>query len=167
MQKIFFISDLHFDHENVIKYDKLPYSSAEEMNRSLIRKWNSVVSKNDVVWFLGDLHLGGRKCYDRIVSLVAQLNGIKHMVRGNHDRLKDIDYLQMGFKTVHARPIILKERFILSHAPLSTMNENSGFYYIFGHVHSADQIPPCSKGICVCSSLLGGYPIQVAVFDAA
>lgn len=55
MSKVFFTSDLHFGHENVIKFDNRPFRSVEEMDAELISRWNNKVKKGDLVYVLGDL----------------------------------------------------------------------------------------------------------------
>ena len=54
-QKIFFTSDLHFGHENVLRFDNRPFQTIEEMDEELIRRWNAKVGKGDLVYVLGDL----------------------------------------------------------------------------------------------------------------
>ena len=56
--KIFITADLHLGHANIIRYCGRPYRDVNEMNEDLIRRWNSVVSDNDRVFFLGDFALG-------------------------------------------------------------------------------------------------------------
>lgn len=53
-QNIFFTSDTHFWHENIIKFCNRPFSSVEEMNDTIIENWNKVVGENDIVFHLGD-----------------------------------------------------------------------------------------------------------------
>lgn len=97
---IFFTSDLHFYHANVIAFCKRPYrtknpyyrlkewwtgrismKSAEVMNETLIANWNSVVSQDDDVYCLGDFSLAFRA-----VELFShRLNGRKFLIPGNHD----------------------------------------------------------------------------------
>lgn len=78
---IFFTSDLHFWHANVIKYCGRPYSSVEEMNEAMVTNWNAVVGPDDEVYCLGDFSLAIRpvELYSR------RLNGRKYLVPGNHD----------------------------------------------------------------------------------
>ena len=55
----YYISDLHFYHENLnTKMDCRGFSSAEEMNAYMIRQWNSRVRSCDEVVILGDLSMG-------------------------------------------------------------------------------------------------------------
>lgn len=83
MSNLFFTSDLHFGHENIIKYCKRPYDSVESMNEGLISNWNEVVGPKDQVVVLGDVAMGRWK--DNL-RLVTRCNGRKFLVPGNHDR---------------------------------------------------------------------------------
>jgi len=79
--KIWFTSDPHYYHANVIKYCDRPYNSVEHMNESLIANWNAVVAPEDTVYCLGDFSFAPRS-----VELFSQrLNGTKYLVPGNHD----------------------------------------------------------------------------------
>ena len=51
-QNIFFISDLHLGHANVLRYDNRPFANVDEMHNTLVERWNSVVGDDDVVYFL-------------------------------------------------------------------------------------------------------------------
>lgn len=135
MSKIFFISDTHFDHENVIRYCNRPFSSVLEMNSRIIENWNKTVSKDDVVYFLGDFALGKR--VEDIYGEYSQfLNGTIYFLRGNHDRSRAsvgkhfnlIDgYFTIEYKGYH---------FILSHYPLFNNQIPKGFINIHGHIHN-------------------------------
>ena len=78
-----FISGTHFSHKNIIKYADRPYTSVEEMNRSLTDNMNQNVGKDDQVFFLGDFGLGD---VDHLHSICSQLHGQKIYIHGNHDR---------------------------------------------------------------------------------
>ena len=88
---IHFTSDQHFGHENIIKHTNRPFRTVEEMDRYMVRAWNSVVRKNDIVYHLGDI--SHKRCdADRANDLVAQCNGIKRLIVGNHETDGDVDY---------------------------------------------------------------------------
>jgi len=53
--KIFMISDPHFHHENIIKYENRPFENAEQMTKTIIKNWNKVVQRDDEVFCLGDV----------------------------------------------------------------------------------------------------------------
>lgn len=83
MSNVFFTSDTHFGHARIIELCDRPFKDVSHMNAEIIRRWNSVVDSDDIVFHLGDVALGP---IDESLSLVSQLNGYKILVNGNHDR---------------------------------------------------------------------------------
>ena len=79
----YFISDTHFCHKNILKYDDRPFSSIEEHDEALIANWNSVVRRNDAVYHLGDF---GFAPVSTLEEIVRRLNGKIRLIRGNHDK---------------------------------------------------------------------------------
>jgi len=57
--KIFFTSDTHFSHSNIIKFCDRPFSDVNEMNTALINNWNKVVPEDGIVFHLGDFAWSG------------------------------------------------------------------------------------------------------------
>lgn len=165
MSKTWFIADPHFGHANIIKYEDRPFSSVEEMNEEIIKRWNETVSQNDTVWVLGDIGIGSK---ESIRQIVARLNGHKRLVRGNHDNWSNQVYLDMGFEYVSKYPIILKGFFVLSHEPMEYMGKCSPFYFIYGHVHGAPAYADKTENSCCVSVERWDYkPIRIDVFDKA
>lgn len=80
---IWFTSDTHFGHANIIRLSNRPFGSVEEMNEEIVRRWNEVVSPDDSVIHLGDVALGS---IAESLPIVSRLNGAKMLVVGNHDR---------------------------------------------------------------------------------
>jgi calcineurin-like phosphoesterase family protein len=78
---IYFTSDNHFYHVNVIRYCNRPFSSVEHMNEIMVNNWNSVVGPSDIVYHLGDFSMAFRS----IELYTRRLNGVKYLVPGNHD----------------------------------------------------------------------------------
>jgi calcineurin-like phosphoesterase family protein len=78
---IWFTSDHHFGHKNIIQYCDRPFDSVEEMNEALVDNWNAVVKPNDTVYYLGDFSL--RLSF--MEQYAPRLSGHKILVAGNHD----------------------------------------------------------------------------------
>lgn len=138
MGKTFFTSDLHFFHENVIKFCNRPFGSVEHMNESLVNNWNKVVSDEDHIWVLGDISFGKVKETDEILS---RLNGIKHLIVGNHDRkgrCEDLfnKYWEKHFVDKHDyyRLKVDDWKFVLCHFPFASWER--GYINLHGHLHS-------------------------------
>lgn len=137
----FFISDLHFGHKNVIKFDNRPFSSVDEMDQELIRKWNKTVlnTNKDLVYILGDISwYNGEKT--RLI--LEQLNGKKILIKGNHDKNKDIEFYKDLFEEIVDYKEINrnKTKIILSHYPILFYNGNlKNNIMLYGHLHNTEQ----------------------------
>lgn len=78
---IYFSSDHHFYHNNVIRYCDRPYKSVEEMNELMVIAWNYTVTPDDTVYYLGDFSMAARP----VETFTNRLLGTKHLIHGNHD----------------------------------------------------------------------------------
>ena len=82
MGRVFVTSDSHFGHRRIAEYANRPYSSVEEMDEDLIKRWNEVVSNDDIVFHLGDFAFGS---VEKQKAYFDRLNGAKYLILGNHD----------------------------------------------------------------------------------
>ncbi len=153
-----FTADTHFGHANIIKYCDRPFDSVESMRTELVRRWNDVVAPGDRVMVLGDFALGR---IDEQLGVLAELNGTKDLIVGNHDRPFDPDprrraesttgYLAAGFHSVVQGTIgftlagqypVLVGHFPYagdSHGPDRYVDQrpyDSGLPIVHGHVHT-------------------------------
>lgn len=129
MGNVRFISDTHFGHKNMAI--KRGFSSAEEMNEHIIKKWNSVVNKKDVTYLLGDVSMESKNFY----YLLDSLNGVKNVILGNHCRRQDIPEMLKYVNSV-AGMIDYKSNYILTHCPVHPSQLEFRYSYnIHGHVH--------------------------------
>ena len=145
---IFFTSDLHFGHSNIIQYEHRPFADVNDMDKALIANWNSVVGKHDTVFVLGDISFYG---HEKTEHLVRQLRGTKHLVMGNHDAKGPRWWMDVGFETASRYPIILDEYLVLQHKPPEYYNETSPYFYLYGHVHGTEAYQTLTKkSCCVC-----------------
>jgi len=110
---IYFISDTHFNHSNIIQYCNRPFKNTDDMNKFMIQKWNETISDNDIVYHLGDVCFGNKtKCK----NILNQLKGKKYLIKGNHDRFSNSFYKECGFIEIHNYLIL--DGFLLIHYPL-------------------------------------------------
>lgn len=145
-QNIWFTSDLHFNHANIIKFCNRPWKTTEEMDKALISNWNSVVKPNDLIFDLGDFAFADR---DKWIELLEQLNGKHYLILGNHDitRWPGNKVLPLFERVEHQLTLKIDGRKVyLNHYPFlcygGTYRDNtSKVYQLFGHTHSG---PNCS-----------------------
>lgn len=125
-------SDQHFYHKKIIEYENRPFKDLEDMHKNLIRDWNSVVAKKEIVYILGDFSFGNKQM---ICEIVSQLKGRLHLILGNHESTRSYRWWQeCGFEFVSKYPIIYEDIYIFSHRPL--VNIGTGFFNVHGHMHS-------------------------------
>jgi len=140
-QKVFFTSDTHFFHDNIIKYCNRPFASVEQMNEDLIILWNNVIPEDGIVFHLGDVAMSYKKF--SITPLLERLNGTIHLIIGNHDR-KEIRS-NKRFKSVSERLEIYvtdpeleygMQHVVMDHYPMIAWPaSHKGSWQLFGHVH--------------------------------
>ena len=144
-RNIFFTSDLHFGHTNVIKFDNRPFFNTREMDSKLIENWNDKVGKGDTVYILGDMFWHGNNEY--VENILKALNGQKILIKGNHDRwikqgnlkkylsgVKDYDEINVKLKNGQDKRCILSHYFMPFY--------NSHYYnaiHLHGHSHNTDE----------------------------
>jgi len=153
---IFFTSDLHLGHSNILIYDKRPFATIEEHDETIIENWNKTVKSNDTVYFIGDFCLFRK--IDKIRGYRSRLNGKIHLIYGNHDDVlrdnqifesqSDMRYIFVG-----------KQKIMLCHYPLlSWRSSNHGSFHLHGHCHSGKN--DYAKRLEVSTNLHNYFPIS-------
>lgn len=133
---VWFTSDTHFGHENIIKFCQRPFANTVEMDAELIRRWNETVPPEGIVFHLGDFCHGGPAAWNRILK---QLNGKKYLILGNHDFKNIKNRSILRFESVTQQMVILvgEQSIILNHNPfLCYGGSYRDVWQLFGHVHS-------------------------------
>ena len=153
-QKIFFSSDQHFGHRNVIRFCHRPFVDEKHMGQALIDNWNAVVSNDDIVVTMGDLFWFNdshaiKKCIDK-------LNGKEiFIVLGNHDKRESFRritderfHILDGISHIYLRCEDETRwhqktfEIVCSHYPLMTWSHRDhGAINLFGHIHSGKIRP--------------------------
>ena len=160
---IFFTSDLHINHKNVMALDNRPFKDIDDMFDGLVKRFNSVLSNNSVLYILGDVGMGSG---DHIARFLKSIKGTKVLILGNHDKPMFGSYNQ-GFDVVlnNASFYIGDELVTMSHCPIqglyredtSTFGKYAGEnwhgesknykfsvpdlgqYHLHGHIHSPNS----------------------------
>ncbi len=140
-QNIYFQSDQHFSHENIIKYCQRPFASIEEMNQKIIENYINTITDNDIVFFLGDITIKRSSSFKPFLSdVLRKLPGEKHLILGNHDKYSNKFYIEdCGFISVNRK--INTAHVIMTHDPKTfTKGElDSDKLLIHGHIHLLNQ----------------------------
>ena len=141
--KIYFTSDSHYFHENILNFCKRPFENVQEMNKKMIENWNNKVPTDGIVFHLGDFSWGG---YQQWKQIREQLNGEIILIKGNHCLKNLTPTAHSLFKKVvfQMRIEIEGRRIWLNHFPLlcysGTYRDFNGLEYnLFGHVHLSNH----------------------------
>jgi len=136
---IYIISDNHFNHWNINKYCKRRFRSLDEMNRTMIKKWNNTIREQDIVISLGDIVFTKGES-SKIFKIIKQLKGRKILVKGNHDRKSYSFYLSHGFDFICERFdwYYNHKKILFLHDPNKITSEDikKHDFIIHGHIHN-------------------------------
>lgn len=150
MSQVYFISDLHIGHHRICEFSgptRGNSTTVEEHDAWIVKQWNSVITKKDLVYILGDI------CFDkRKISTLAELKGTKHLILGNHDEMH-LDVYAKYFNKIHG--FMKYKKAWLSHAPIHP-DELRGKVNFHGHVHHKSIND--NRYVNVCVEALGGIP---------
>lgn len=148
-QKIWFISDTHFAHKNVINFSGRPYENIKQMHTDFVYNWNRVVDENDIIFHLGDVYWGSGRT--ETYKALKDLKGIKYIIPGNHDKKEQFEYCINrieNFNILSDVAVLFIKNFFedsaektleifLSHYPMMTWpHRNNSAINLFGHIHS-------------------------------
>ena len=162
MPSVYLASDPHFGHWGMCKFlrsdgTKLrPWDTPEEMDEALVKNWNETVKPKDKVYLLGDVVINRRA-----LPTVGRLNGDLVLIRGNHDIFQLNDYTPY-FRDVRAYHVLNKQRVILSHIPVHTMQMERWRGNIHGHCHANSVMldgKPDPRYLCVSMEQINYTPI--------
>lgn len=121
-------ADTHWNHRLISRYSGRP----ENHNEIMIQRWNEIVAPNESILHLGDLAMGLPEQFDEIAP---QLNGVKYIVKGNHDRWPDQRYEDWGFKVLKPYSVMWGGWVVwFTHYPKQDLQKDEIFLH--GHVHN-------------------------------
>lgn len=136
---VFFTGCTHFEHANIIKLANRPFEDVEQMNETLVERWNEKVKPSDRVYHLGDVAWGN------VSPWMTRLNGQKIVILGNHDERSQMELAGGGIKQVldYAEIKAGGSRFVLFHYPIEDWNGRwRGSIHLHCHTHSSQFFNP-------------------------
>ena len=156
-QKIWFVSDVHFFHNNILKFCPATRhgETALEMNEYIVQAWNSKVHRRDIVYNLGDVSFGSVKNTDEVLS---RLNGQIHLIYGNHDNMirrnKGLRERFASVQDVKEIKVTLadgtKQDIVMNHFAQRVWNKaHYGAWHLYGHSHGDLESEPYFKSMDV------------------
>ena len=143
LNKLFFTSDPHYFHKNIIKYANRPFLDVDDMTEQLVKRWNAKVPEDGIVFINGDFAYSGN--IEKLRALLARLNGEKHLIFGNHDHQNKLTRpsVQSLFESAHEMLYLEVQEgdhiqgIHLCHYPMVSWNQKErGSWNLFGHIHS-------------------------------
>lgn len=148
---VWFTSDWHLGHSNIIKYCQRPFSSVDEMDDTIIENCNALVKPTDTLYILGDFSFRADKAaenYRRRINCEHV-----HLIYGNHDER----YFYKFFETAkdYAKIYVQKQKIILFHYPIAVWDSSHHqSWHLFGHSHGThtewrEQVMPNSLSMDV------------------
>lgn len=152
VKNIWFISDTHWSHGNIIRFSNRPYNDTWEMNQALTENWNKMVKPNDEIYHLGDFAFTS---YQNIKTIISNLNGKKYFIHGNHDKdiikhQEELISMPNGFQAIDPyREIKVGNQMIcLFHYGCRVWNKaHYGSWMLYGHSHGT--LPPYGRSVDV------------------
>lgn len=136
---IWFTSDLHLGHANIIKYSNRPFANTQEMDAHIINELNKVVMPGDSLYMLGDWLFGPDKVR-RFLEYRARIACQDILtIWGNHDdviRHEKAVQNAMSWCGDFLEAHIGGQRFTLCHYAMRVWDKSHhGAYHLYGHSH--------------------------------
>lgn len=156
-KNIFFISDTHFGHANMLKFTNYdgsrmrPFNSIEELDELMIENWNKVVGPNDRIYHLGDVVY---KCKNRD-QIMSRLNGKKVLVKGNHDK-DQLGWYMKYFEDIRGT-FHIDGNYLLSHFPIHPDSKGRFVRGLHGHIHAQTVKKPIYQSSII-KTIIGKEP---------
>ena len=153
---LYFTSDLHIFHTNIIKYCKRPFQNVDEMNHAIISRWNEKITSADHVYVLGDVCFANAQA---AASILRCLNGTISLIKGNHDRklLKEASFRDRFSRIEDVYELDVEDesskhgqKIVMCHYAMKVWNKSHlGSWHLYGHSHGSLPDDPSSLSIDV------------------
>ena len=161
----YYISDLHFFHENILKLSKRPFLNIDDMHLNIINNWNSLITDRDTVYILGDIaYLKNIDYLSDLTNLIKKLKGKKVLIYGNHDMnlLNKDEFCDLFVGIYNYLEISdFGKKIILFHYPIEEWNDFfKGSIHLHGHVHN-NPVSPILNRYNVSADCINFKPVSL------
>lgn len=141
-QEIWFSSDIHAFHKNIIEYCKRPYENVYQMNKDIQETCNNMI-KNNLFFNLGDT---GMASPEMLKEYYSGFTSKQVLVSGNHDRKGILNSLSDIFFPIFKDKTILHVTYnenlytlYLSHKPDAWEYIDDEYsIFLYGHLHEKE-----------------------------
>lgn len=151
MSKVYAFGDTHFGHKNMAL--KRGFKTIEEHDSYIISQWNSVVTKRDKVFLLGDITMEKSN-----YAILKKLKGNKVVILGNHDKGGHVPELLKYVSSVCGS--VSYKGCILTHIPIHPQE----FYRwrLNIHAHTHEVVIQDERYKCVSAESIGYIPVELS-----
>ena len=134
MNNVWFTSDFHFGHFNIIRYSDRPFVSSREMDDVIAERVNACVKPNDILYFLGDF------CMGREEQVIAYRKRLAcktiHFIEGNHDKTTRKQQQLFASWGLLSEVHVAQQRIVLCHYAMRVWPHHAqGAWHLYGHSH--------------------------------
>lgn len=165
MSKIYFTSDHHFGHKNIIKFSERPFEDVNEMDEILIQRWNEKVNPEDEVYHLGDVGLSSS---GKLRKILERLNGKIYLINGNHEKSAQDCHSRFEWIKDYYELVVKDDEFergeqliVLFHYAMREWNASHwGTYHLYGHSHGSLPDDPASLSFDIGVDCHDFYPLS-------
>jgi len=161
-KKIWFTSDSHHGHKNIIKFSNRPFKNVDHMSEEMITSWNNHVDEDDDVYHLGDFALTSS---NKTHAILERLNGNIHLITGNHEKsiLKSAKCKEQFVWIKDRYEFYVDGQFmVLHHYGMRVWNKSHhGSWHLYGHSHDSMEYEEWGRsmdvGVDSAARVLGEY----------
>lgn len=152
-------SDLHFGHDNIIRYTDRPFANAEEMDAQLYANWEATVEREARVVIVGDVAMRDAVAEHTWQRIRRASGADKRLVFGNHDLTGSGALRVDGFDDICS--VLCADGdppLVFTHLPLARVP--AGAVNVHGHTHA--EAPGRTPHINVSVEQLDYRPVALA-----
>lgn len=164
----YFSSDWHLQHRNILKYDKRPFKTIDEMDEAIIKNVRTLLKPGDNLYYLGDFAMMANvNKIEGFLKTLAYSGANLFFIKGNHDGHKDTVKLYKKYGNYlgeQTTVTINSQQIILNHYAMRVWrNSHHGSWHLYGHSHDSLEHIPWGKsmdvGITTAARVLGEYTL--------